>query len=204
MRGCRKCRKRYWDGSWMKQYNVSSFQKRSRILQELNTVWRMKCGVPYKRFEKCVGKLRHTAIGIPTGQALFGPINRIVAIRPKTVFLNRCPEVLEAFQDWRLVIQEATKELIHARELVVGETNYKRMLPLTLGKKVAVGGQSNEGYSLLRQPISQAKGGKIVGTKNPRRDFVGRGGPLPADPNSHLAPPSVQLQFGGSNLLHRK
>ena len=40
-------------------------KKRLAILAELKVVLRMKGGVPFKRFQKIVGKLRHAAIGIP-------------------------------------------------------------------------------------------------------------------------------------------
>ena len=46
----------------------------------------------FKKFEKLVGKLRHAAIAIPVGKYLFGPINRLIAIKPKSIYRERAPE----------------------------------------------------------------------------------------------------------------
>ncbi|KAL7535679.1 hypothetical protein ACHAXR_009955 [Thalassiosira sp. AJA248-18] len=58
-------------------------KKQKAILLELKTILRMKHGVPFNRFEKIVGKLRHAAIGVPAGKGLFGPINMLLGIKPK-------------------------------------------------------------------------------------------------------------------------
>ena len=88
----------------------------------------MDAGVPFKRFEKLVGKLRHATIGIPAGKALFGPINRLIALHPTTIFWNRCPTVKQALNDWRQLLREASREPTHAKELVAGALAYKGML----------------------------------------------------------------------------
>ena len=49
---------------------------------ELKIVLRIRNGVPFKQVEKLVGKLHHTAIGIPSGKALFGPINQLMVKKP--------------------------------------------------------------------------------------------------------------------------
>ena len=54
-------------------------KKQAAILKELKTIIRMRSGVPFKRIEKLVGKLRHAAIGIPAGKSLFGPVNQLLA-----------------------------------------------------------------------------------------------------------------------------
>ena len=74
-------------------------KKQIAILLELKTVLRIKNGVPFKRVEKLVGKLRHAAIGIPAGKALFGPINQLMALKPQTLTWNRCPAVYDTLQD---------------------------------------------------------------------------------------------------------
>ena len=56
----------------------------------------MKNGVLFNRLEKLVGKLRHAAVGVPTGKGLFGPINRLMAMKPAKVFWDMCSEANEA------------------------------------------------------------------------------------------------------------
>ena len=70
-------------------------KKQAAILAELKIVARIKNGVPFKRMEKLIGKLRHASVGIPAGKELFGPINRLISMHPKMVYWNRCPEVKE-------------------------------------------------------------------------------------------------------------
>jgi hypothetical protein len=103
-------------------------KKQKAILLELTTVLRIKRGVPFKRMEKLVGKLRHAAIGIPAGKALFGPVNRLMAMKPKQVVWKRCPEVQQSLQDWRQLIRESAKEPTHVNELVPGPPTYKGTL----------------------------------------------------------------------------
>ena len=77
-------------------------KKQKAILLELKTVLRIKNGVPFKRVKKLVRKLRHAAIGIPAGKALFGPINQLMSRKPRTLIWTRClPAVYEVLQDWR-------------------------------------------------------------------------------------------------------
>ena len=103
-------------------------KKQETILKELKVVLRMRRGVPFKRLEKLVGKLRHASIGIPAGKYLFGPINRLMAIKPKRVFWNRAPAAREAFADWGQLIREAGREPTHVRELVPDVADYKGTL----------------------------------------------------------------------------
>ena len=105
-----------------------SEKKQLAIQKELKTVMRIKTGVPYNRVEKLIGKLRHASIGIPAGKALFGPINQLIAAKPRTVHWNRYPVAQQAFQDWRTLIREASKEPTHTKELVNGEADYKGTL----------------------------------------------------------------------------
>ena len=103
-------------------------KKQKAILAELKTVLRIKNGVPFKRVEKLVGKLRHAAIGIPAGKALFGPINQLMGKKPRTLIWDRCPAVCEALRDWKDLIREAAREPTHVNELVPGPADYKGTL----------------------------------------------------------------------------
>ncbi|KAL7544284.1 hypothetical protein ACHAWF_007670, partial [Thalassiosira exigua] len=97
-----------------------SVKKQEAILVELKTVLRIKSGVPFKRVEKLMGKLRHVAIRIPGGKGLFGPINKLLAIKPSRVFWDRYPAARQALNDWRQLLQATAKEPAHTRKLVPG------------------------------------------------------------------------------------
>ena len=74
-------------------------KKQEAIPREVRRLLRIKNGVAFNDLERVVGKLRHAAIGIPEGKGLMGPINQFMAIKPKRVFWNRCPEVSKALKD---------------------------------------------------------------------------------------------------------
>ena len=91
---------------------------------ELKTVLCIKNGAPFKRVETLVGKLRHAAIGIPAGKALFRPINQLMGVKLITLVWLRCPGVKEALSDWRQIIQKVSKEPTHVGELMPGDPDY--------------------------------------------------------------------------------
>ena len=65
--------------------------REEKINMELKTVLQIRSNVPFNRFEKIVGNLRHTAIGVPAGKYLFGPINRLIGMQHKNLFCYRAP-----------------------------------------------------------------------------------------------------------------
>ena len=98
--------------------------RQNALLDELKKVVRIKSGVPFKRMEKLVGKLRHAAIGVPAGKGLFGPINWLMAMKPAKVFWDRCPEAAGALLDWRQLLRECVREPTNTKELVHGELDF--------------------------------------------------------------------------------
>ena len=56
--------------------------KQSVIDAELHNIVRMTKGVPFKRIEKMIGKIRHAATAAPTGKKLMTPINEILQVKP--------------------------------------------------------------------------------------------------------------------------
>ena len=42
--------------------------------------------MPFNRFKKNVGKLRHAAIGVLAGKYLFGSVNRLIGMQSKIVY----------------------------------------------------------------------------------------------------------------------
>lgn len=75
--------------------------------------------MPYKRFEKIVGKLRHAAIGLPTGKGLCSPFNRIMAHKPRMVRWGRDSAVRAAFADWWRILTDMKTRPTHVNELVL-------------------------------------------------------------------------------------
>ena len=59
---------------------------RKNLVAELKSVLRMKRSVPFKRFQKVVGKLQQAAIRIPQGKRLFVLVNKAMSLEPKLVF----------------------------------------------------------------------------------------------------------------------
>ncbi|KAL7526943.1 hypothetical protein ACHAWF_001977 [Thalassiosira exigua] len=103
--------------------------KQKAILAKLKVVLRMKWGVPFKRLQKLVGKLRHASIGVPAGKYLFGPINLLMAQEELDYVVWRlAPEEKQALEDWGQLIREAPREPTHVNELVPGEADYKGTL----------------------------------------------------------------------------
>ena len=103
-------------------------KKQTAIAKELRRMLRIKSGANFNDLERLVGKLRHAAIGIPEGKSLMGPINKFMAMNPRKVFWDRCPEVRVALRDWMELIRAAAKEPTHVNELVPGEPAYKGTL----------------------------------------------------------------------------
>ena len=56
--------------------------RKSVIDAELHKIVRMKKGVPLKRIEKLIGKIRHAATAVPKRKNLMTPINKILKVKP--------------------------------------------------------------------------------------------------------------------------
>ena len=87
------------------------------IKTELRRVGRMKA-VPIKTFESLVGKLRHAAIGMPSGNGLCQPFNLALAHRPAYIYLGKRGAVRQALQDWLHLINDIHRRPTHVNELV--------------------------------------------------------------------------------------
>ena len=90
-----------------------SENKQQQIITEIKTVLCIKSGVLFKRLEKLLVKLRHTAIGIPEGKNLFGNLNHILEENLKLVFWDRQPAARQNLRDWKQLIAEAGAEPTH-------------------------------------------------------------------------------------------
>ena len=97
-------------------------KKLDAIISELKMILRLPA-IPYKRFERLVGKLRHAAIGLPAGRGLCAPFNRTVSAQPKMVALGRKGAVHGAFLDWKFLLLDMKRRPTHVNELVPQETS---------------------------------------------------------------------------------
>jgi hypothetical protein len=77
-------------------------------------------GIPFKEFESVTAKIRHAFTCIPAGIGLLSPCNRILRVRPQTVYLHRNPRVLTAVEGCRSLLWESTREPTNCRELICG------------------------------------------------------------------------------------
>ena len=92
-------------------------KKLDDIVGEIKAILRLPT-IPFKRFEKIVGKLRHAAIGLPAGKGLCAPFNQTIAIHPLRVALGPKGLVRPAFQDWLRLLADMRARPSHVNELV--------------------------------------------------------------------------------------
>ncbi len=74
--------------------------------------------IPMPTFQKLVGKLRDTAIGIPGGLGLMSPLNAALAGDRTHIKIGRDSPLYHHLADWRFLIKAAMKEPTKCRELV--------------------------------------------------------------------------------------
>jgi hypothetical protein len=68
-------------------------------------------GIPFKEFETTLAKLRHAFTAIPAGVGLLPPCNRILATKPKVVWLDRNKQVFVSIKGCPTLLRESTKRI---------------------------------------------------------------------------------------------
>jgi hypothetical protein len=86
----------------------------------LRTSERTKASIPFKQFESVVAKLRHAFTAIPAGKGLLSPCNKLLALKPHSVFLHRNNDLRIALRDIRTLLQNSVTHPTRCRELVSG------------------------------------------------------------------------------------
>ena len=81
-------------------------------------------GIPFKIFESVVAKLRHAFTAIPAGLGLLSPCNKMLALKPTMIFLQRNPPLRTAITDIRTILKESIAAPTKCRELVDGWPHY--------------------------------------------------------------------------------
>ncbi len=99
-------------------------EKRAALLLILKgwirTSTRAHTGISFKIFESVVAKLRHAFTALPAGLGLLSPCNKVLAVKPRTIFLHRNAELKSALTDIRTLLQESVKAPTQCKQLVAG------------------------------------------------------------------------------------
>jgi len=93
------------------------FKKLKAITSELCSILRLQY-IPCKSFEKIVGKLRHSTIGLPVGRGLCAPFSRTISVHPAKVSLGKDGLVRAVFQDWLQLLADMCSRFSHVNELI--------------------------------------------------------------------------------------
>jgi hypothetical protein len=102
--------------------------KREKLLTALKG-WirageRGMAGIPLNEFKSVTAKLQHAFTCIPDGVGLLSPCNKILQLKPRTVYLHRNKPVLNAKKGCRTLLRESTREPMRCRELTCGWPDY--------------------------------------------------------------------------------
>eukprot|EP00956_Cyclotella_meneghiniana_P026594 scaffold57877_cov41-Cyclotella_meneghiniana.AAC.5 len=81
-------------------------------------------GIEFAEFESVISKIRNGFMCIPGGKGLLTTCNRVIAKRPRRVFLHRNQRLTTALKDMRTLIREATANPTKCIELVMGPPDY--------------------------------------------------------------------------------
>ena len=80
--------------------------KQSAIDADLHNTLRLTKGVPLKRIEKLIGKIRLIATAVPTGKQFMTPITKILQVKTRIVWWKDFRVAHQAFRDWRTLLKE--------------------------------------------------------------------------------------------------
>ncbi len=95
--------------------------ERLAIVEECLTAARTGRAIPMAKFQKVVGKLRDTAIGIPAGLGLMSPLNAALSNDSDYVRIGKETPLFYCLSDWKFLIKVAVKEPTKCRELVAAD-----------------------------------------------------------------------------------
>ena len=93
--------------------------KATKIIKSIQDI-RRKHWIPLKDFQKVHGRLQHTAIVIPCGKPLMGPLDSAIAttIRLGNPNVKLTPYVKSVLNDWIALIHQAAARPTHVKELI--------------------------------------------------------------------------------------
>jgi len=78
--------------------------------------------IPMNSFQKLVGKLRDTALGIPGGLGLMSPLNAALSCTTKFINIGKDSPLFYYLSDWKYLIKAATQAPTKCKELVAVDT----------------------------------------------------------------------------------
>ena len=77
-----------------------------------------------QNYRKLIGKIRHAATAVPTGEKMMTPINKILQVKLRIVGWKYFPSAKQAFQDWRTLLKEAAHGPATEKVLVMGDPEF--------------------------------------------------------------------------------
>jgi len=84
----------------------------------IRTAKRGRGGILFEEFRSVTAKIRHAFTCIPQGVAFLSPVNRILKVEPRIVYLHKNRKLLQAIVACRTLLRESFKEPTRCRELV--------------------------------------------------------------------------------------
>jgi len=95
--------------------------KANKYIREAHTMLR-RATIPWKTFQKVIGKLRHAALILPATQGFFTPLNKVLKTPTKTISLN--DDCKDAIRDTCNLIHRLTERPTHVNELLPSPPEY--------------------------------------------------------------------------------
>jgi hypothetical protein len=113
-------------------------EDRLRLVDDCLKAAKRGKAIPMATFQKVVGKLRDTAIGIPAGLGLMAPLNAALSTERDYVRVGTTTPLFYCLSDWKFLIKASVAEPTKCRELVAtGDPGYVGMVD---SSKHGVGG----------------------------------------------------------------
>jgi len=81
-------------------------------------------GIPFKKFESFIAKIRHAFTAIPAGRGLLTPCNKMLQMKLPVVYLHRNAVLLAAVARCRTLLRESLDSPTRCRKLVSGWLDY--------------------------------------------------------------------------------
>ena len=103
-------------------------EKFDKLMVLTKQALRSKTGVPFNKYEKMVGKMRHASFGVPGLNGLFTPFNRSISQQPKTVWFRKGSSLRQALTDWRIIFKDTLRRPTHVKQLVRGDPDTARIV----------------------------------------------------------------------------
>ena len=155
-----------------KEFTITlSKEKCDTIIMQLRKL--LKINRPsLNKFQKIAGKLQHASLGIPTGAALFSPIQMAMKYNP--AFITLTGELRQILEDWKFIIQHMKTHPTSVLQLM---QNYPDYLGHSDSCGLGTGGTWSSGLKQLLPFLWQLEWPddikkRLVSSTNPNGDLT--------------------------------